>query len=71
MNTPDFDELIEASKRLRYDSDPERIKDRLWQIIVRNQEYLNRRVKRGQTGAFNQTVMEDTVAIAAAIKLMP
>jgi len=70
MNTPNFDELIEAAKRLRYDDDPERIKDRLWQIIVRNQNYLDRRVRKGRTGAFNQTVVEDSVAIAAAIKLI-
>ena len=61
--------LVEEARELGYD-DKARVINRLQRMIVRNQQYIAYRQRRQRTGAYNETVSEDSVVLAMAIDLL-
>lgn len=68
-DTTDFEDLVALARQIGFDS-TERVTNRLQRIIARNKAYLEYRQKRSRHGVYNETVAEDSAAIAMAIELL-
>lgn len=64
-----LDELIADAQRLGYDN-KELLINRLQRMILSNQRYLDYRERRGRTSRYNESVAEDCLALAMAVKLL-
>lgn len=63
----ELNDLIEAAQRLGYDN-KELLLNRLKRIITANKNYLDYRQRKGRTSRYNESVAEDMLALAMAIK---
>lgn len=61
--------LIEDAQRLGYDN-KELLTNRLLRMISANASYLEYRARRGRTGRYNESVAEDSLALAMAFKMI-
>jgi len=61
--------LIEDAQRLGYDN-KELLINRLMRMISANKNYLEYRERRGRTSRHNESVAEDCLALAMAIKIL-
>jgi hypothetical protein len=61
--------LIEDAEKLGY-GNKELLLNRLMRMISANKDYLEYRRRRGRTGRYNESVAEDMLALAMAVKLL-